>query len=343
MAKIGAKGVLVLGGALLGPVALGVLAVGAVGVSPSEVAWAMWSLVSGAEADTSSAIVSDIRLPRVVMAALVGAALALSGAVLQGLFRNPLAEPSLIGASNGATLGAVLFIVFIEGRIHGILPSWTLKFALPTAAFAFALLATRVVMRLASRQGKTSIATLLLTGVALNAWVGALVGLMFYLGTDTQIRAITFWTLGSLSGSGWWNVAILAIFLLFPLFYMPRLSRELNALLLGEAEAAHLGVNVQKLKTKAVAAVALAVGAATAFTGLIGFVGLIVPQMLRLWLGPDHKTLLPAAALYGALFLPLADAAARTLVAPAELPIGVLTSAIGAPVFLLLLQKSQAS
>ena len=343
MGKMGAKGALILGGALLAPAGLFALAVGAVGVSPSEVAWAVWSLLTGAEAGASSAIVSDIRLPRVVMAALVGAALALSGAVLQGLFRNPLAEPSLIGASNGATLGAVLFIVLVEGRVRGALAPWALKFALPLTAFAFALAATRMVMRLASRRGKTSIATLLLTGVAMNAWVGALVGLMFYLGTDSQIRAITFWTLGSLSGSGWWNVGILAVFMLFPLLYMPKLSRQLNALLLGEAEAAHLGVNVEKLKTTAVAAVALAVGAATAFTGLIGFVGLIVPQMLRLWLGPDHKTLLPAAALYGALFLPLADAAARTLVAPAELPIGVLTSAIGAPVFLLLLQKSQSA
>jgi iron complex transport system permease protein len=333
-------GTLVLGGALLPPMALGALAVGAVGVSPSDVARAVATAFTGSVTGHTEAIIVNIRLPRVVMAALVGAALALSGAVLQGLFRNPLAEPSLIGVSNGATLGAVMFIVYLESAMRSLMPLWGVKFALPMFAFVFALGVTRLVMRLAARGGKTSISTLLLTGVAMNAWIGALVGFMFYVGTDVQIRAITFWTLGSLSGSGWWSVGVLATFLAFPLFYVPRLSRQLNAMLLGEAEATHLGVKVEKVKRRAVAAVALAVGAATAFTGLIGFVGLIVPQILRLWLGPDHKALLPASALYGAIFLLAADAAARTLAAPAELPIGVLTAAIGAPVFLFLLQKS---
>ncbi|MCS7085866.1 MAG: iron ABC transporter permease [Bacteroidia bacterium] len=331
-----------LGAAMLIPVWLWSLTMGAIEIAPKDAVVAVWDKLTGRPARRPAAeIVTEIRMPRVAMATLTGAALALSGAALQGLFRNPLAEPSLIGVSSGATLGAVFFIVYLEDWIRAQCPTWALKFALPTTAFIFALAVTHAVMRLSSRKGQTSIVALLLTGVAANAWIGAMVGLMFYLGTDAQIRAITFWTLGGLSGSNWWNVGILTAFMTIALaVYASRLSSALNVLSLGEAEAQHLGMDVEKIKRRTVTMAALAVGASTAFTGLIGFVGLIIPQMLRLWLGPDHKTLLPAAALYGALFLPLADAAARTMAAPAELPLGILTAAIGAPVFLILLRKN---
>ena len=283
-------------------------------------------------------VLLDVRLPRVLLGVLVGAALGVSGAVMQGLFRNPLAEPGLVGVSAGSALGAVAFIV-LGGSLA--LSPLAGAVALPVAAFAGGLVATALVYRLATRGGRTAVATLLLAGVALAALAGAGTGLLLFVADDAQLRTITFWSLGSLGGATWTALAGAAPLLLLALVAAPRLARPLNALLLGEAEAFHLGVRVEREKRVAVGVAALGVGAAVAVSGVIGFVGLVVPHLGRLALGPDHRRLLPASALLGATLLLLADLAARTLVAPAELPIGILTALVGAPFFLWLLLRER--
>lgn len=282
----------------------------------------------------------DIRLPRVLLGLLVGAGLGVSGAAMQGLFRNPLADPSLIGISSGAALAATLVIIIGDVVwLHA--PPLVQLCALPLAAFAGGLLTTVLVYRLATIAGQTVVATLLLAGVAINALAQSFSGLLVFYATDTQIRSITFWKLGSLGGATWSSVAVAAPLILAPVIVFPRLARGLNALLLGEAEAGHLGVDIERVKRAAILLAALTVGAAVAVTGIIAFVGLVVPHLLRLVMGPDHRRLLPGAALLGASLLLGADLVARTVVAPAELPIGVLTALIGAPFFLWLLLRDR--
>jgi iron complex transport system permease protein len=282
----------------------------------------------------------NIRLPRVLLGVLVGAGLGVSGSAMQGLFRNPLADPSLVGISSGAALAATVFII-IGDAVSLRLPSVLSLFAFPLAAFIGGLATTVVVYRLATIAGQTVVATLLLAGIAINALAQAFSGLLTFFATDTQIRSITFWRLGSLGGATWYSVAACAPFIILPIAIFPRLSRGLNALLLGESEAGHLGVNIERLKKLTVVLVALTVGAAVAVTGLISFVGLVVPHLLRLLIGPDHRQLLPGSALLGASLLLGADLIARTVVAPAELPIGVLTAITGAPFFLWLLLRDR--
>jgi iron complex transport system permease protein len=284
-----------------------------------------------------------IRLPRVLTGLLVGAGLGVSGAAMQGLFRNPLADPSLVGISSGAALAATATIIIGDAVSLSIfkLPSTLQLFLFPLMTFAGALVTSRLVYRLATIAGQTVVATLLLAGIAINALAQAFSGFLTFYATDTQLRSLTFWRLGSLGGASWTSLAALAPFVLIPALLLPRLARPLNALLLGESEAGHLGFDVERVKRMIVILVSLTVGAAVAFTGLIGFVGLVVPHLLRLLAGPDHRRLLPGAVLLGASLLVGADLVSRTIVAPAELPIGVLTAIIGAPFFLWLLLRDR--
>ncbi len=281
-------------------------------------------------------VLFDIRLPRLAMGLLVGAGLAVSGALMQGLFRNPLADPGLVGVSAGASLGAVAAIV-LGGALPaglGLLPAAAL---VPLFAFAGGWVAVILLYALATRGGRTSVATMLLAGIALAALANALVGVMIYKASDAALRDITFWSLGSLSGAHWSKVVLAAPLILTALLLSPLLARGLNALALGEAAAMHMGVEVQRLKRGAVLAVAAATGASVAIAGGIGFVGIVVPHLVRLASGPDHRWLLPNAALLGAVLLAGADIVARLVVAPAELPIGIVTAIAGAPLFLWIL------
>lgn len=281
-----------------------------------------------------------IRLPRIALGLLVGAALGISGAAMQGLFRNLLADPSLIGISSGAALAATLVVVVGDAVSYSLPPVFQL-FAFPLAAFAGAIATTLIIYRLATNGGQTVVATLLLAGIAINALAQSFSGFLTFYATDTQIRSLTFWKLGSLGGADWSSILAVLPFVSVPILYFPRLARPLNALLLGESEAGHLGFDIEKIKKITVVLVASAVGASVAFTGLISFVGLVVPHLLRLVIGADHRRLLPASALLGASLLLTADLIARTLVAPAEMPIGVLTAITGAPFFLWLLLRDR--
>jgi len=279
------------------------------------------------------AVVWTIRLPRLLMGCIAGAGLAVSGAALQGIFRNPLADPGLIGVSSGAALGAVVATVLSIG-IWGI---WTL----PIFAFVGAISVTATVYLIARHEGKTEVVTLLLAGVALNAVIGAGVGLLITYANDQQIRSITFWTMGSLGGTLWEQVGIVFVVTTIGLAIIGRFAMPLNLLVLGEREARHLGVRVERTRGLIMFTTAAMTGASVAFTGSIGFVGLVVPHLVRLWLGPDHRRLLPCSALLGATLMLLADLVSRTVVAPLELPIGVVTSFIGGPFFIWLLLKTR--
>lgn len=287
--------------------------------------------------DDLAAAVIQIRLPRVLLALLVGAALAQAGAAMQGLFRNPLAEPGLVGISSGAALAAVAVLVL--GDSVGLYSHVSASRLLPLATFLGGAASTALVMRLSLVDGRTRIATLLLAGLALNAIAAAGIGFFSHLASDTALRSVSFWMFGSLGRAGWPEIAVAAPLLLVPLLWLPREARALDALLLGEAEAGHLGVDVERLKRRVTLLVVLAAGAAVALAGVVAFVGLLVPHFVRLWLGPSHRHLLTASALLGALLLTLADTAARTLLAPAELPVGILTALVGGPFFLALLVR----
>jgi iron complex transport system permease protein len=284
-------------------------------------------------------IVGQIRLPRSLLGVAVGAVLALAGVAMQGLFRNPLADPGLVGVSSGAALGAALAIV--AGAMWGGIPAALEPYLLSVCAFAGGLGVTALVYRLGRRDGQTSVATMLLAGVAMTALAGAAIGLLTYLADDATLRSLTFWNMGSLNGANYARLWPLLLVLVLVACWLPRRATALNALLLGESEARHLGFSVEQLKRELVFCTALGVGAAVAAAGLIGFIGLLVPHLLRLLVGPDHRLLLPASALAGASLLLLADLFARLLMAPAELPIGIVTALLGAPFFLYLLVRER--
>ncbi len=288
----------------------------------------------------SSAIVMSIRMPRILMALCVGATLAVCGATLQGLFRNPLADPQLIGVSSGAALGAAITII-LGGAITAALPILEDINLIPLAAFAGGLAATILVYKISAVNGKTSVSTMLLAGIAVNALVAAGIGYLVFSADDNQIRDLTFWTLGTLNGSTWSSFYSVLPFMLVSILILPFLSKQINIILIGEHEARYLGVNVERLKKLVILLAALGVGASVAVTGIIGFVGLVVPHLLRLIIGPDLRTLMPASVIFGALLLLSSDLLARTIVAPAELPIGVVTSTIGAPFFIWLLLRNR--
>jgi iron complex transport system permease protein len=314
---------------------VGGLCIGAFPVGLPELLAAV-GLVDGPIDDTTAAVLYAIRAPRVLAAFAVGAALAAGGAALQSLFRNPLADPGLLGVSSGAALAAVSVIVLGERVMH-VLPPHLRPWLLPLAAFLGGLIATVLVYRLAAREGITLVGTLLLAGIAVNALAAAGIGMLVFVADDQQLRTLIFWTMGGFGGVTWAAIVPSLLVLAISVPTLLPVAHLLDALALGEREAGHVGVDVERLKRRLVAQVALAVGAGVAISGTVGFVGLVAPHIVRLLLGPAHRTLLPAAALFGGAFLVLADALARTMVAPAELPIGVLTALVGGPFFLWLL------
>ncbi len=319
-------------------VALLALGHGAMRIPPLQVAGLLLGLPDDSLSPAAHTVITTVRLPRVLQGLLAGAALACAGVLLQALFRNPLADPALIGVSAGAALGAVTVIVLGSTVLAGaakLLGVWTL----PLAAFAGALATAALVFALARRDGVLDPTTMLLCGIAVNALAGAGVGLLTYLATDDQLRSLTFWSLGSLGAATWGSLSGMAGLALALVLLAPLLARPLNALLLGESEALHLGVAVERLKRWVLLLSAAGAGAVVAVCGVIGFVGLIAPHLARLLAGPDHRVVLPLSALLGATLLTAGDLVARVIVRPAELPLGILTALLGAPFFLWLLRR----
>lgn len=333
---------LVVGAALLLFVAATAsLALGPTGISLGSLPRAISSAL-GMTTDASAAreqlVLIDIRMPRTLIGMFVGASLAVAGAIMQGLFRNPLADPGLIGVSSGAALAAVATIALGNGIAAPLLQPLGV-YALPVAAFVGGVATTGLLVLIAGRHGQLMVGTLLLAGIALGALSGALTGLIAYASDDRELRDLTFWSMGSLGGSTWPKVFAMMPFAVLIVVMTPALIRGLNGFLLGESEAFHLGVNVERTKTIAIIVTAASVGAAVAMAGIIGFVGIVVPHVVRLLAGPDHRVVLPGSALLGATLMLVADIAARMLVTPAELPIGIVMAGIGAPVFLHLVMK----
>ncbi|WP_036234615.1 FecCD family ABC transporter permease [Marinobacterium litorale] len=283
-------------------------------------------------------VLYQLRLPHLLTALLVGALLGGTGAAAQGLFRNPLADPSLIGVSAGAALASVTLMV-VAGAV---LEPGVMKLLLPAAAFVGGLLVTVLVVRLSRTFSGISVTTLLLTGMAVNAIAGAGIGALKYLSDDVALRQASFWLLGNLTSQGWLPIIVLIVVGFPVLMLLCREGRELNLLLLGVSQAQLVGVDVQALQRRLVLLCALGVGCAVAFVGLVGFVGLIVPHLVRLLCGPDNRYLLPHSIIFGALFMALADLLSRVLISPAQLPVGILTALVGGPFFLLLLTRGRA-
>jgi len=283
-------------------------------------------------------IIMEIRLPRLILALLVGAVLAILGAVMQGLFRNPLADPSLIGVSGGASVGASIVIVTAGGAMLSPLAGLSM---VALGAFIGGVITTLVVYRVATSSLGTSVTTMLLAGIAIGAIAGAFNSLLSYFSDNQMLRQISVWQMGNLGGANWQKASLMAAVSLIIFSLLPSHAKSLNAFLLGESEARHLGIDVQRIKRQLIFLTALGVGVSVALAGLIGFVGLVIPHMVRLLIGPDHRALLPASALAGASLLLIADSIARVVVLPAELPTGILTALLGAPFFVVLLLKQR--
>ena len=321
------------------------LGIGAVAISPPSVIDTVAGLLglpgAGAAATAvEQSILTSVRLPRVILGLLCGAALALTGVLMQAFFRNPLADPALIGVSAGGALGAVCMIVLGAALFQGLPPAVAVVL-LPAAAFLGSLGACAVVFVLARQDGMLNVTTMLLCGIAVNAMAGAGIGFLSFMADDAQLRDLTFWSLGSLGAASWWQIQAVGPALLAILVGAPFLVMGLNALLLGDDEALYLGYRVERLKLVILLLTCVGAGAVVAMCGVIGFIGLIAPHMSRLIVGPDHRYVMPLAAILGAALLTGADIVARTAVAPAELPIGVLTAVIGGPVFLWLLRRGK--
>ena len=318
-------------------------AVGQLPISPAEIVGSVLRAlgVQNGWAPTDRIVESTIwivRFPRIVMGLAVGAALAVAGAVMQAIFGNPLAEPGVVGVSSGAALGAAAAIVF--GGTLGItaaLGSW----GIAVCAFAGGLVATLVVYFVSRANGRTEVVTLLLTGIAINAFAGAGLAFLLFAGDTASREQITFWQLGSLNGSLWREVAIVAPITVLGTVAAIVLGKRYDLLALGERNARHLGVNVEALRIGSIVLVALLTGVAVAFCGIIAFVGLVVPHIIRMAIGPSHRALILASAVGGGVLLVFADLLARTLVAGADLPIGMLTSLIGGPFFFYLLARQR--
>lgn len=311
---------------------------GAVSISIQEIGNAFKHLIQGTEiTDLNERIFMQIRLPRVIMGIFVGAALAVGGVLMQALFRNPIVEPGLIGTSSGAAFGAALYFVLMATfKLN--LGEWTL----PIAACLGGIVSTMLVFYLSRSKngGKSSVVSLLLTGIAINALFLSGVGFLSYIARDPQARSITFWNLGTLSGAYWEGLLIVAIVTTGCVLLSLRYSKQLNALMLGEQEAQLLGISIFQLKIKILLINVVMVAVATAFVGVIGFVGLIVPHLLRMINGSDNHFLIWSGALLGAIVLTASDLTARLILSPAELPIGIVTSLIGVPVFIILLRRT---
>ncbi|WP_240702058.1 FecCD family ABC transporter permease [Trinickia terrae] len=320
---------------------LAAVCIGAYRVTPIEVLTALAADPANTQNEALQqirSVILNIRLPRVLLAVLVGIGFGAAGSALQALFRNPLADPGLIGVSSGAALGASTLIVL--GPLLFAAPAalgW-----LPVAAFAGALAVAALVYRLATSRGRLALPLLLLAGIAINALTGAAIGLLTYVADDAQLRSLTFWSLGSLGGAQWGMLGAVLPLGLLGTAWLYRQRNALNALQLGETEALHLGVPVYAVKHSVLVASAMCVGALVSCTGAIGFIGLVAPHCVRLACGPDQRVVMPGAMLLGASLTVLADLAARTLAAPAEVPLGILTALLGAPFFLALLWKSRS-
>lgn len=284
-------------------------------------------------------ILWQIRLPRVLLATLVGAALAVSGAAMQGLFRNPLVDPAIVGVSAGAGLAAAAYLVVFAQFVP---LSWSM-YALPIAACSGGWLVSMLLYRLSMRQGQLHMAMMLLIGIAISAFAGAMTGVLVYLSDDTQLRSLTFWSMGSLASANWQIVGFLALVVLSisPLIW--REYRALNAFTLGETEVAHIGFAVKQIKRRLVIYAAILVGTSVAFVGTVGFIGLVVPHIMRLFAGANYRFLLPNSVLFGAILLLLADTLARSIAAPAEVPVGIFTALFGAPFLAALVYKGSRS
>ncbi len=332
--------ILLVCGVALVAAALLAVSVGAMPVKPA--AW--WSMLVGGDAHSAreQAVLTVVRLPRVLLALLAGAALAAGGAAMQALFRNPLADPSIIGVSSGAGLLAALAIT-ATAPLAAVIGAWAGLVALPLLAFIGALASALLVFGIAREGRRTNVAAMLLAGIGITAIAGALTGLLTYTASDTQLRSITFWMLGSLGGADRTAILIMLVAVPLPLVFLLRTHRQFNALALGEQQARYLGVDVERVKRRAIVATAVMVGAAVALCGVIGFLGLVVPHVVRMLGGADNRYVMPASMLAGALLLCLADTLARTMAAPAEIPIGVITALCGAPVFLYLLVRRRKS
>ncbi|CAH1578876.1 FecCD family ABC transporter permease [Vibrio rotiferianus] len=281
-------------------------------------------------------VINEIRLPRTILCMFIGAILAICGVVMQGLFRNPLAEPGIIGVSAGAALGGAFAIVVFADFSQNY-PTLMNLAALPFFAFLGGAITTVLVYWLGTNKFGTSVTIMLLAGVAISALSGAAIGFMNFIADDQMLRDLTLWSMGSLAGANWSGIGLAAVTLISLMFWFQRKAMSLNALLLGESEAKHLGVPVQKLKRQLILLSAVGVGITVSICGAIGFIGLVIPHLGRMLAGPDHRTLLPISALMGALLLTAADMFARVAVAPAELPVGIVTALIGAPFFIYLL------
>jgi heme transport system permease protein len=312
---------------------------GAVDIAPRQVIAIILDHL-GVKTDVSytaqqDAVVWSIRLPRVTLAIMVGSALAVSGAALQGMFRNPLADPGLIGVSSGAALGAVTAL--------GLGIAWFGRATTPLFAFVGGMLTALVAYSLARHHGRTEIVTLVLAGIALNTFAGAGTALVTFIANDAQLRAIIFWSMGSLGSATWRSVGAALPFVVAGLVASWYWRRPLNLMALGEREARHLGIETERVRFLVILFTALMTGATVAAAGVIGFVGLIVPHVIRLVAGPDHRLLLPASALGGAVLVVVADLVARTVVSPLELPLGVLTAFVGGPFLLVLMMRTRRS
>ena len=325
------------GGLLLLAFALGASS-GAYAISTAQ----LWEVLCDAwqgvvEPTPQHLVFMNIRLPRLLLGVAAGCGLGMAGAVMQGLFRNPLADPGLIGISSGAALAAGVTIV-LGAWLWPVLPRTLGSWTLVSTAFGGGFLVTLLIYTLSRSEGGTRMALMLLAGIAINALAGAGLGLLSVMATDEQLRSLQFWLLGSLGGARWSAVLLVGVVVLLACAAALTLVAPLNAIALGESQAALLGVEVEKVKRRAIVVTAFAVGAVTATTGIIGFIGLIAPHWVRMIAGPDHRIVLPASSLLGAALVLAADTMARTIMAPAELPLGVLTAFIGVPMFLLMLR-----
>ncbi|ARV74840.1 FecCD family ABC transporter permease [Vibrio campbellii] len=319
---------------------LAFVAVASITVGPMNISFAdsLRSLTgSGSDlAPNILLVINEIRLPRTILCMFIGAILAICGVVMQGLFRNPLAEPGIIGVSAGAALGGAFAIVVFADFSQNY-PTLMNLAALPFFAFLGGAFTTVLVYWLGTNKFGTSVTIMLLAGVAISALSGAAIGFMNFIADDQMLRDLTLWSMGSLAGANWSGIALAAVILVLLMFWFQRKAMSLNALLLGESEAKHLGVPVQKLKRQLILLSAVGVGITVSISGAIGFIGLVIPHLGRMLAGPDHRSLLPISALMGALLLTAADMFARKVVAPAELPVGIVTALIGAPFFIYLL------
>ncbi len=311
------------------------LAYGAVPLHPMDVIDGVLHTIRGDASTQNAVIVGQIRLPRTLLAAVMGGVLGMSGAAMQGLFRNPLADPSLIGVTAGASLGAALVIVLAGTGFQGYLGLTLVSMG----AFIGGVIAVLFVYRLANSGNGTSVATMLLAGIAITALAGALGSLLEFFADNEMLRRISLWKMGGLDGASYPRLWLASIVTAVVMIALPRYSSALNALLLGESEARHLGIDVGRVKMALIIWVAIGVGTSVAMVGTIAFVGLVVPHIVRMLIGPNHTYLLPASALSGAILLVLADTLSRVVVAPTELPVGIITAIIGVPFFISLLRN----